>query len=513
MGDKPTNEQGRRLTTPEVSRRGLLQTIVAGAPVVGGVGLVNGAPLGLIGDGSQRQHATGPYTQAQKFAAVDGDPHDKFGGSAALDAAGTTALIGAFADDGATGDATGSAYVFTKANDTWTNQQKLTVEDGDAGDLFGAAVALDGPGTTALIGADSDDDPHGNLSGRVHVFMKADDTWTHQQELTAADGAAGDFFGRSVTLDAAGMTALVGASRADVSNGDSAGSAYLFTRAANTWAHQQTLTAATGDANAFFGRSVALDGPGTTALIGAPYTALSNGERAGSAAVFTKMDGTWTHRQTLTAAAGEPGADFGAAVALDGSGTTALIGADGASVSNNSETGSAYVFTKANDTWSHQQTLTAADGDAGDVFGRSVALASTGTIGFVGATYDEDPNGARAGSAYVFRQTGDEWTQRQRLAAADGTAGDQFGRSVALAGSGATALSGAITAPTPQGDRAGSAYVFTGDIGAEGVVGRFDSDADGEISPREAQEAIVALNNGEISPNEAQEIIVALNDQ
>jgi hypothetical protein len=45
---------------------------------------------------------------------------------------------------------------------------------------------------------------------------------------------------------------------------------------------------------------------------------------------------------------------------------------------------------------------------------------------------------------------------------------------------------------------------------AESVVARFDTDGDG-IEPREAQEAIVALNNGEISPQEAQQIIVALN--
>jgi surface glycoprotein (TIGR04207 family) len=42
-------------------------------------------------------------------------------------------------------------------------------------------------------------------------------------------------------------------------------------------------------------------------------------------------------------------------------------------------------------------------------------------------------------------------------------------------------------------------------------VDEFDTNNDGDISPGEAQEAIVALNNGDISPSEAQEIIVALN--
>jgi len=46
----------------------------------------------------------------------------------------------------------------------------------------------------------------------------------------------------------------------------------------------------------------------------------------------------------------------------------------------------------------------------------------------------------------------------------------------------------------------------------QSIVEQFDTNDDGDISPDEAQDAIVALNNGEISPSEAQEIIVALNN-
>ena len=50
-------------------------------------------------------------------------------------------------------------------------------------------------------------------------------TTTQQQKLTASDGAAGDFFGRSVSND--GNTALVRATGDNDKGGDS-GSAYLF---------------------------------------------------------------------------------------------------------------------------------------------------------------------------------------------------------------------------------------------------------------------------------------------
>ncbi|PSQ01346.1 hypothetical protein BRC92_10870 [Halobacteriales archaeon QS_4_69_31] len=49
-----------------------------------------------------------------------------------------------------------------------------------------------------------------------------------------------------------------------------------------------------------------------------------------------------------------------------------------------------------------QRTFADDDGDGEDRFGWSVALSSDGTSALVGANTDEDPNGAEAGSAYVF---------------------------------------------------------------------------------------------------------------
>jgi hypothetical protein len=46
--------------------------------------------------------------------------------------------------------------------------------------------------------------------------------------------------------------------------------------------------------------------------------------------------------------------------------------------------------------------IAASDGDDGDSFGSSVALAGDRGTALVGADGDEDPNGDGAGSAYVF---------------------------------------------------------------------------------------------------------------
>jgi hypothetical protein len=88
--------------------------------------------------------------------------------------------------------------------------------------LFGYAVALSGD--SALAGAYYDDD-NGSNSGSAYVFTRSGATWSQQAKLTAADGAASDYFGYAVALD--GDSALVGAPY-DADNGSNSGSAYVF---------------------------------------------------------------------------------------------------------------------------------------------------------------------------------------------------------------------------------------------------------------------------------------------
>lgn len=59
----------------------------------------------------------------------------------------------------------------------------------------------------------------------------------------------------------------------------------------------------------------------------------------------------------------------------------------------------------------HTTKVAAADGDFGDLFGGSVAVAGDGTTALVGAQGDKDPNGSIAGAAYVFERSGGSWPQ------------------------------------------------------------------------------------------------------
>ena len=138
----------------------------------------------------------------------------------------------------------------------------LVADDASANDFFGFSVALDG--NAVVIGAQGDDD-NGDGSSAAYVFTRSEAGWIQQNKLTAEDGAAGDQFGGSVALS--GDMALIGARRDD-DNGDDSGAAYVFTRSGSDWSQQAKLTAPDGAADDVFGWSVLLSG--NTTIIGAP---------------------------------------------------------------------------------------------------------------------------------------------------------------------------------------------------------------------------------------------------
>jgi hypothetical protein len=327
----------------------------------------------------------GVWIQQQKLTASDAAASDQFGNSVSV--YGDTAIVGSFFDDDA-GSASGSAYVFTRTGGVWTQQAKLTASDAAAGDQFGNSVSVSGD--TAIVGASGDDDG-GSGSGSAYVFTRSGGVWTQQQKLTASDAAAGDAFGRSISIS--GDTAIVGASR-DNDAGSDSGSAYVFTRTGGVWTQQAKLTASDAAASDQFGNSVSVSGE--TAIVGAFFNDHAGGADAGAAYVFTRAGGVWTQQQKLTASDAAANDQFGNSVSVTGN--TVLIGswldADAAFAS-----GAAYVFRRSGGVWTQQQNITASDAAAGDTFGVSVSV--SGDTAIVGSYFDDDAGG-NSGSAYIF---------------------------------------------------------------------------------------------------------------
>lgn len=262
---------------------------------ISGSTAVVGAPYAQDGAGVVYvfTDAGGTWTQEAELTASDGMPGDRFGWSVWI--SGSTIVVGApyaYYEVGA-------AYVFTDSGGTWTQQAKLTASDSGGGDKFGYSVVASA--ATVVVGADG----HDATEGAAYVFTDTGGTWSQEQELTAADGAYGDEFGWSLTLS--GAILAVSAVKHDGN-----GAVYVFGDTGGTWSQRAELTAADGAANDYFGDKIALSG--TRLVVGAP----GHAAQKGAAYVFADTGRAWSQQAELTASDGAPGNCFGWAVGLSG---------------------------------------------------------------------------------------------------------------------------------------------------------------------------------------------------
>ena len=295
----------------------------------------------------------------------------RFGRSVALSADGNTALIGGRADCGGAGD----AWVFTRSGSTWTQQGPRIADPGKSTD-FGSSVALSADGSLALIGAPEDN----KSAGAVWPFARESSTWTRGEKLTGSGEVGKAGLGVLGALDSDAGIALIGG------GGDQkgTGAVWAFTRDGSTWSQQGEKLTGSGEITheaaprgAAFAASVALSSDGNTALVGGP----ADNRGVGAVWVFTREASTWTQQGEKLTRGGEPTAqfaDFGGSVALSAAGDLALIGAR-----EDEDMGSAWVFTRANQTWSEQGEKLTAGGPSG-AFGHSVALSSDAKTALIG---------------------------------------------------------------------------------------------------------------------------------
>jgi len=248
----------------------------------------------------KRNEADPNWTQQAKLMASDCAARDHFGCSVSI--SGDYVIVGAAGDD----DNTGSAYIFVKPSIEWVDANetaKLLASDGAVGDCFGASVSLSGD--YAIVGAYFDDD-NGVQSGSAYIFKN----WTQQAKLTASDGAKIDQFGFSVSIS--GDYAVVGAFSNDA-KGTNSGAAYIFAPNevdSNNWDQQAKLTASDGAAGDYFGWSVSINGG--YAIVGAH----GDDVRTGSAYMFETDGTDWSQKAKLTASDGAAENLFGDSVSI-----------------------------------------------------------------------------------------------------------------------------------------------------------------------------------------------------
>lgn len=226
------------------------------------------------------------------------------------------------------------------------------------------------------------------------------------------------------------------------------------------WVQQTVAAAAPGSAGGTratavgnFGAAVAVDG--ATAFVGAPFSATAGHLQQGAVYVFTKnADRTWQQSGLLLADDGGAYDQFGSVVARVGD--YLMIGAPGATVGGNTARGAVYVFSDSSGSWAQVQKLVAADGSAGDEFGAAVALGNGHLL--VGARYAKVGSNAQQGAVYDFTLSSGSWSQVQKLVAGDGSADDLFGAAVVMDGT--MALVGASGAAVNGEALRGAVYAY-----------------------------------------------------
>jgi hypothetical protein len=427
-------------------------TIAVGAPLVNsGTATDTGAVYVFVRDPS-----SGVFTEQQKLTAADAAAEDNFG--SAVDIDGHTIVVGAPQVDSGLKVASGAVYVFTRdpsvANNPWTQQQKLTADDAAANDLLGSSVHVEGH--TLVTGAPRKNAGNADATGAVYVFTRNPDSqavpWTQQQKLTAADAAAEDEFGSSVSLH--GNTIVVGAPLVNLSTVFDAGCVYVFARDQtvflNPWAQRQKLTASNPGAGDRLGTSVSVFG--NTILAGAPQADFAGSFNSGEAYVFTResAEADFSQKQILRARIAGSDSQFGISVLVDGS--TALIGAPGTRSFTATDAGAAYLFVRdaLSGIWRQQQELTGSNPEALAEFGGVVGLDAATAV--IGSAKRNQGTSALAGAAFAFvlEPLSAEISQETAdLTAADAKANDGFGSAVGLSGD--TTLIG-IPDADPAGD-------------------------------------------------------------
>lgn len=174
----------------------------------------------------------------------------------------------------------------------WAFSEVLRAPDADAGDVFGAAVAIDGD--TLVIGAPNDEQ-HAVDGGSVYVYLRTGTDWAFSKKLLPGVGG-GQLFGRALALD--GGTLLVGAPWLDL-QGFRAGGVHVFERdlgGPGNWGLAGLLEASDAGPGQVFGDRVDL-ADGAAAILATGHSSPTD---SGAVYVFGRTAGGWVERHKIT---------------------------------------------------------------------------------------------------------------------------------------------------------------------------------------------------------------------
>jgi len=273
----------------------------------------------------------------------------------------------------------------------------------------GGGLAMDASGTTVVIGAATHDVNgfDGRNQGQVRVFDWDGTNWIQRGDDLFGE-APGDWFGSSVTIDGSGNTVAVGAIFNDGAAEDGPygcvvcrGSVRIFdwNSAGEEWLQRGNDIDGEQDYD-YAGSSLALNDAGDVVVVGSPQTNAPVGHsKRGAVTVYEWSEGQWQKRGSRIE--GEADGDIsGSTVEISNPGNTIAIGAylnDGSSELE----GHVRVYDWNGNSWS--QRGDDIDGEnAFDYSGYSIGMSADGNKLASGARFTDDGAGYFAGNVRVF---------------------------------------------------------------------------------------------------------------
>jgi len=244
-----------------------------------------------------------------------------------------------------------------------------------------------------------------NYRGSAYTFRREGNTWLPMTKLAPFGLGYAEWFGECVAIS--DDTLVVGAPR-----GSDNGSAFVFQREGNAWVEQAVLTPPDPATARHFGHAVAIDGD---RIVVGEYGEFGVSGMRGAAHIFDRDGQIWTHRARLSSPTPMTRGLFG--WSADVSGDTVVLGELASK--------SAYVFHEEGGIWVEQAQLHSAT--PGENVHKTVAIeGDTIVLGH----FRDDTFGSSAGSANIFRRTGDTWTLYQQIFG--NGSNDRMGVSVAI---------------------------------------------------------------------------------
>lgn len=199
--------------------------------------------------------------------------------------------LNASADYLATGDTTNSLVrIFTRTGNTWSSQANITpYMTPNVQPFFGQALDINDAGNVLLVGAPIETVNGNAVAGAVYAYTRTGNTWTNTQTIIPPDTAAQQAFGGSISLDATGTYAIIGAYAFDGSGNlaNNQGKIYYFENINNVWQNIQNWQSPNISGSEFFGASASLSKNNSVAVIGAEGNDNPN-NNVGAAYIYTK---------------------------------------------------------------------------------------------------------------------------------------------------------------------------------------------------------------------------------